>query len=210
VKLVIMVGSIAISLAPAADFAILGQCSITDWSLNAVSSPYFNIDFEEQRSSFSGVLQWTLPVHRCLDAGIELDVMSLSSLAWRDQDDTHHKTKTRNLSEYGGGLFLAARLNRNCFSSYLKLVPGLYSQHMRFLNGTEGFPPVVGAESTPLHFSMGILAGGEFSLGERWGVRIEGGRYFLRREAFPSYHVQSVNRLDSWKLRMGVFLSTGN
>lgn len=207
-KLYFLAGLTFVSMAAASDLAVLGQLSFSDWSLEQLSTPFYSIDFEEGRSSFSGVLQWTRPVGPCLDAGVELDVMSFSQLSWEQIDDGH--LKTRDVSEYGGGVFLSAGLNRSHFSPYLKLVPGLYSQRMEWVNSTAGYPAYEGTDATALHFSLGILAGADISLGDRWGVRLEGGRYFLRRQDFPSYYVRSVDRLDSWKVRTGVYFVPGS
>ena len=59
-----------------------------------------------------------------------------------------------------------------------------------------------GGKTSNLHFGMKLMAGIDIPISDGWGVRLEGGRTFLRRDGFPNYR-NPLEKLDSWNLRLG-------
>ena len=185
-----------------ARLCLLGQLSMSDFSVEQNYPAEF--DFNDSRNSVTCLFQGEWDSGKDINVGIELGVLRFSSFSWESHTESY--TRLRESYGYSAGVFICKGWECGAARPFIKLSPGLHSTSCYSGNFTNGYPGVEGTNSAGFHFGLGCFAGIDVKLGENWGTRVEGGRTFLRREEFPFFQVSEVNRLDSWNLRLGVFL----
>ncbi len=194
---------ICTSVALSSRLIFLGQASFSDYS--PAGNDTDGCQYVGDKVSSSLVMQYQFPLTDIFDGGAELDVAPFHRFRWiQVETEGIPSSYTYEYTEYSFSVFLAANRNYEHLTVFAKAVPGLYLNTASFLHDYYGvYRQMRGSDSSSLYFGMKLMTGIDIPLSESWGVRLEGGRTFLRRDEFP-YYYNALEKLDSWNIRLGI------
>ncbi len=203
----VIVLCICASVSLADRLIFLGQTSLSDYA--RAENDEDGCQFEGDKVSASLVIQYQFSLTDLFDAGVELDIVPLYPFRWtKEKTEGAPASITYDYTEYSFSVFLAANRKYQHVTVFAKAVPGLYLNSKNHLYSTYGvYMSGRSTEISNLHFGMKLMTGIDIPVSESWGVRLEGGRTFLRRDGFPDYD-NPLEKLDSWNIRLGISRGT--
>ncbi len=198
---------VCISVSLSDRLVFLGQTSLSDYSTAESDTSWFQSAGDKVSASL--VIQYQFSLTDLLDAGVELDIAPFCPFHWRKEETERRLSATTyDFTEYSFSLFLAANRNFDHVTLFAKAIPGLYLSRLCIQwDYSGGFMSGRNQDTSNLHFGMKLMTGIDIPINEGWGVRLEGGRTFLRRDGFPDYD-NPIEQLDSWNLRLGIIRGT--
>lgn len=203
-----MVLMICFSISSADRLIFLGQASLSDYHSSEISSSGCQYDGDKVSSSL--VIQYQFSLTDLFDGGVELDARPFYPFRWIKPDSSGSGLScyTYDYREYSLSLFLAANRDFQHTTVFAKVVPGIYMNTRHALHDYYGhWMSDSSNHFSTLHFGFKLMTGIDVHITEGWGIRLEGGRTFLRREGFP-YYFNPLDKLDSWNLRLGITRGT--
>ncbi|MCK5035462.1 MAG: hypothetical protein KAS73_06195 [Candidatus Sabulitectum sp.] len=203
----VIVLCVCVSISLSNRLIFLGQTSLSDYSPAGTDTS--RCQYAGDKVSTSLVIQYQFTLTDLFDGGVELDVAPFHPFRWtKEETEGIPSSYTYDYTEYSFSVFLAANRNYEHVTVFAKAVPGLYLNKVNVLHDYYGYyMSVRSADISSAYFGLKLMTGIDIPLSETWGVRLEGGRTFLRRDGFP-YYWNPLDKLDSWNLRLGIIHGT--